>query len=37
MNKSILILTSLFLSFIIHAQKADELIGKYHMPNKLDI
>ncbi len=37
MKKLILILISLFLSFLVHAQKADELIGKYHMPNKLDI
>ncbi len=37
MNKIIIILVFLFLSLNIFAQKADDIIGKYHLPNKLDI
>ncbi len=37
MNKIIIIVAFLFLSLNIFAQKADDIIGKYHLPNKLDI
>jgi uncharacterized protein (DUF2147 family) len=37
MNKIIITAALLFLSLNIFAQKADDIIGKYHLPNKLDI
>ncbi len=37
MNKIIITVAFLFLSLNIIAQKADDIIGKYHLPNKLDI
>jgi len=36
MKKKILLMT-LFLSTSIFAQQADDIIGKYHLPNNLDI
>ncbi len=38
MKKTIAILTVLLLiSSMVFAQKADDIIGKYHLPNKLDL
>lgn len=36
-QKIIITTLYLFVSFGIFAQKADDIIGKYHLPNKLDI
>ncbi|MCF6243273.1 MAG: DUF2147 domain-containing protein [Bacteroidales bacterium] len=39
MNKKVIlnIAIIIFINLSLFSQKADELIGKYHMPNKLDI
>jgi len=37
MNKIILSIAFIFLSLNIFAQKADDIIGKYELPNKLQI
>jgi len=35
--KNTLLLLSIFISSLIYAQKAEDIIGKYHLPNKLDV
>ena len=38
MNKFLLIITLILISsFFSFAQQADDIIGKYHLPNKLDV
>ena len=34
---NVTIFLTLFITFGLFAQKADDIIGKYHLPNKLDI
>jgi uncharacterized protein (DUF2147 family) len=36
-RKQIIIAFLLFITAIATAQKADDIIGKYHLPNKLDV
>lgn len=34
---NIFLIIAIFISSLIFAQKADDIIGKYHLPNKLDV
>ena len=35
--KNIFFIITVFISVSLFAQKADDIIGKYHLPNKLDV
>lgn len=36
-NKTLLVISMVFISLLGFSQQADDIIGKYHLPNKLDL